>query len=112
MLFGSKSVRGLLPLLEHLPPLSDHPDRASQTRDAFVAHLLAFFDPTLRSFPAPEDFSRTRQAKQYLAVDRLPRSTPADFHRLVDPAVLEPTLAHLLRETARRGGEAPADLPE
>lgn len=112
MVFGSKSVRGLLPLLEQLPPLSDHPNRAMQTRDVFVAHLLAFFNPTLRSLRTLEDFSQTRQARRYLAVERLPKSTLADFHRLVDPAVLEPILTHLLQETARRGIAAPADLPE
>jgi hypothetical protein len=112
MIFGSKSVRGLLPLLEQLPPISDHPNRALQTRDVFVAHLLAFFNPTLRSLRTLEDFSRTRQAQRYLAVDRLPKSTLADFHRLVDPAVLEPIVDHLLAETARRGISAPADLPD
>ena len=112
MVFGSQSVRGLLPLLEQLPPLSPHPNRDLQTRDVFVAHLLAFFNPSLRSLRTLEDFSRTRQAQRYLAVDRLPKSTLADFHRLVDPAVLEPILAHLLQEVARRGVTAPADLPE
>jgi hypothetical protein len=112
MVFGSKSVRGLLPLLEQLPPISDHPNRGLQTRDVLVAHLLAFFNPTLRSLRALEDFSRTRQAQRYLAVDRLPKSTLADFHHLVDPAVLEPIVAHLLAETARRGVAAPADLPD
>ena len=112
MLFGSKSVRGLLPLLEQLPPVSDHPNRGLQTRDVFVAHLLAFFNPTLRSLRTLEDFSQTRQARRYLAVERLPKSTLADSHRLVDPAVLEPIVAHLLQETARRGIAAPADLPD
>src|SRR5262245_40505533 len=112
LLFGSRSVRGLLPLLEQLPPLSDHPNRELQTRDVFVAHLLAFFNPTLRSLRTLEDFSRTRQARRYLAVERLPKSTLADFHRLVDPAVLEPIVAHLLQETARRGAAAPADRPD
>src|SRR3954468_15054709 len=112
MLFGSKSVRGLLPLLEQLPPLSGHPNRELQTRDVFVAHLLAFFNPTLRSLRTLEDFSRTRQATRYLAVDRLPKSTLADFHRLVDPAVLDPIVGHLLQEVGRRGLKAPADLPD
>jgi hypothetical protein len=112
MLFGSKSVRGLLPMLEQLPPLSDHPNRELQTRDVFVAHLLAFFNPTLRSLRTLEDFSQTRQARRYLTVERLPKSTLADFHRLVDPAVLEPIVAHLVQETARRGVAAPADLPD
>jgi len=111
-IFASKSVRELLPLLEQLPPLSDHPNRGLQTRDVFVAHLLAFFNPTLRSLRALEDFSQTRQARRYLAVDRLPKSTLADFHRLVDPAVLTPVVDHLLAETARRGGSTPADLPD
>jgi hypothetical protein len=112
MVFGSKSVRGLLPLLERLPPISGHPNRCLQTRDVFVAHLLAFFSPTLRSLRTLEDFSRTRQARRYLSVGRLPKSTLADFHRLVDPAVLDPIVAHLLEETARRGAAAPADLPD
>lgn len=112
MVFGSKSVRGLLPLLEQLPPLSDHPNRALQTRDVFVAHLLAFFNPTLRSLRTLDDFSQTRQAQRYLSVARLPKSTLADFHRLVDPAVLEPIVAHLLQETVRRGLPTPAGLPD
>lgn len=112
MVFGSRSIRGLLPLLERLPPISDHPNRGLQTRDVFVAHLLAFFNPTLRSLRALEDFSRTRQARRYLAVERLPKSTLADFHHLIDPAVLEPIVGHLLAETARRGVSAPADLPD
>lgn len=45
-------------------------------------------------------------------MERLPRSTLADFHHLVDPAVLEPIIAHLLQETARRGLATPADLPD
>lgn len=110
--FASRSIRGLLPLLEQLPPLSEHPNRALQTRDVFVAHLLAFFNPALRSLRTLEDFSATRQAKRYLAVDRLPKSTLADFHALADPTALEPVVAHLLAETARHGLPAPADLPE
>jgi hypothetical protein len=111
-LFASKSVRGLVPLLEQLPPLSDHPNRDLQTRDVFIAHLLAFFNPALRSLRSIEDFSQTRQARRYLTVERLPKSTLADFHRLVDPSVLGPIVDHLLRETARRGLSAPADLPD
>src|SRR6516162_7143692 len=57
-IFCSQSVRGLLPLLEQLPSISDHPNRRLQTRDVFVAHLLAFFNPTLRSLRALEDFSQ------------------------------------------------------
>ena len=111
MVFGSKSVRGLLPLLEHLPPLSDIQPRLADPR-RLRRPPAGFLQPDLRSLRTPEDFSRTRQARRYLAVDRLPKSTLADFHRLVDPAVLDPILAHVLRETARRGVTAPADLPE
>jgi hypothetical protein len=93
MVVGSRSVHGLLPLLDQLPPLSDHPNRELRTREVFVAHLLAFFNPTLHSLRTLEDFSRTSQARRYLAVDRLPKITLADFHRLVDPAVLEPILS-------------------
>lgn len=109
---GGRSVRGLRPLLEALPPLSTHPNRELQTRDVFVAHLLAFFNPTLRSLRALEDFSRTRQARRYLAVERLPKSTLADFHRLADPAVLAPILGRLLAATASRGRRVPGGLPE
>lgn len=112
LIFCSKSVRGLIPLLEQLPPISDHPNRDLQTRDVFVAHLLAFFNPTLRSLRALEDFSKTRQAQRYLHIDRLPKSTLADFHRVADPRVLQPILDHLLHETEKRGLRAPADLPD
>lgn len=110
-LCARQSVRGLVPLLDPLPPLSDHPHRDLQTRDGFVAHLRAFFKATLRSRRSIDDFRPTRPARRNLTVARLPKSTLAEFPRLVDPSVLEPIVAQWLPETARRGLSAPADLP-
>jgi hypothetical protein len=71
--------------------------------DVLIAHLLAFFKPTLRSLRPLADFSPTRHAPRYLSVRKLCKSTLADFHRVVEPALLEPLLERLHTEAAPRG---------
>ena len=36
--------------------------------DIFVAELLAFFNPSIRSLRTLEDFSQTRQAQEFLSL--------------------------------------------
>ncbi len=90
-----------------------HGNRQVFLDDVVIAHLLAFFNPTLRSLRTIEDFSQTRQAQRHLSVRRLCKSTLSDFHRVADPTLLEPIVARLQSIVAAQGGRRlPADLPE
>ena len=90
--------RHLASLREAIP----HGNRKLFLDDVFIAHLLAFFNPTLRSLRTIEDFSQTRQARRHLSIRKLSKSTMSDFHRLIDPRVLEPVIDRLRAEVARR----------
>jgi len=50
-----------------------------------------------------EDFSQTRQAQRYLSVRKLCKSTLADFHRVVEPTLLEPIIDCLYPVAGGRG---------
>lgn len=107
---GRKYVRMIQ---EHAAKLRGDRPHGNQTLfldDVFIAQLLAFFNPTLRSLRTIEDFSRTRQAQEFLSVPRIPRSTLSDVHRLVDPQLLQPLIRRLGDEAQRRGVKLP-DLP-
>jgi len=79
--------------------------------DVVLAHLLAFFNPALKSLRTIEDFSQTRQAHMHLSVRKICKSTLADFHRAADPMLLQPIISHL-HDEARLKGRLPTDLPE
>jgi Transposase DDE domain len=79
--------------------------------DVFLAHLYAFFNPTLKSLRRLEDFSQTRQAQRHLQTPKIARSTLSDFHKLADPALLQPLIARLHHE-AQQNHTLPAGLPE
>ena len=79
--------------------------------DVVLAHLLAFFNPSLKSLRTIEDFSQTRQARKQLSVRKLCKSTLSDFHRVVDPTLLQPIITRLHAE-ARKSGCLPIGLPD
>jgi hypothetical protein len=109
---GGKYLRMLDKHVRALREESPHGNRQLFLDDVFLAHLLALFNPTLRSLRTIEDFSQTRQAQRHLSVRKLCKSTLSDFHRMADPALLEPLIAELRAAVAARGGQAPpADLP-
>ncbi|MFO0819571.1 MAG: IS4 family transposase [Pirellulales bacterium] len=72
-----------------------HGNRSLFLDDVFVAYLLAFFNPTMRSLRAIEDFSETRQSQRYQAIKRIPKSTLSDFNRIADPQRMETIIAEL-----------------
>jgi hypothetical protein len=79
--------------------------------DVVLAHLYSFFNPTIKSLRVIEDFSHTRQAQKHLKTPKISRSTLSDFHKVLDPALLQPIIARLHGE-ARKKGCLPAGLPE
>jgi len=103
-------VRALRATHGDRPP---HGNRGLFLDDVVIAHLLAFFNPTLRSLRTIEDFSQTQQAQRHLSVRRLCKSTLSDFHRVADPTLLEPIVARLqAAAAAQHGRRTPADLPQ
>lgn len=108
---GGKYIRMLQRHVESLRGRDAHGNRRLFLDDVVIAHLLAFFNPTLRSLRTIEDFSQSRQAQRHLSVPRLPKSSLSDFHRLADPERLRPLIDALRAEVTRRGTLAlPADL--
>ncbi|MGO9241419.1 MAG: IS4 family transposase [Bryobacteraceae bacterium] len=110
---GGKYVRMLDKYARALRNDDAHGNRQLFLDDVVIAHLLAFFNPTLRSLRTMEDFSQTRQAQRHLSLRRLCKSTLSDFHRVADPSLLEPIVERLQTAAAAQGmGRAPAGLPQ
>src|SRR5262245_5342349 len=109
---GGKYLRMLERHVQGLRAVDTHGNRQLFYEDVLIAHLLAFFNPTLRSLRTLEDFSQTRQAQRHLSVRKLCKSTLADFQGVADPRLLEPIVARLQAQATacgtRLGG---ADLP-
>jgi hypothetical protein len=107
---GGKYVRLLEKSMQGLRAEDEHGNRQLHLDDVFVAYLLAFFNPSVRSLRTMEDFSQTRQAQKHLSVSKICKSTLSDFNMLVDPKRLEPILKTLRDQlTAKQPGRP---LPE
>ncbi len=95
---GGKYVRLLDRFLKQLREETGHGNRKVFLDDVFVVHLLAFFNPSIRSLRTLEDFSQTRQAQRHLSIRKLCKSTLSDFHRIADPTRLEPIIQSLRKK--------------
>jgi hypothetical protein len=110
---GAKHIRALERLLEDLPDPEPHGNRTLFLDDVFIASLLAFFNPALRSLRTIEDFSQTKQAQKHLSIPKLCKSTFSDFNKLADPTRLRPILDHLRRQTLKpTAARLPSTLEE
>jgi Transposase DDE domain len=87
-----------------------HGNRALFLDDVFIAYLLAFFNPSIRTLRTLEDFSQTQQAQKHLTIAKICRSTLSDFQKIADPERLGPILTALRSELARKGAQG--RLPE
>lgn len=109
-LIGAKYVRLLEKQLRNLQAEEAHGNRRLFLDDVFVAYLLAFFNPTIRSLRTIEDLSQTQQAQKLLSVDKICKSTLSDFNQLVDPRRLVPIIASLRRQLSRKqAGTSPVE---
>ena len=97
---GGKYVRLLENQLQHLRDASAHGNRELHLDHVFVVHLLAFFNPTIRTLRTIEDFSQTRQVQKHLSLPKVCKSTLSDFHRLADPQRLQLIIDALRRQLA------------
>lgn len=99
---GGKYVRLLEKFLKQLREEGSHGNRKLFLDDVFVAYLLAFFNPTIRSLRTIEDFSQTVQAQKHLSIRKITKSTLSDFNQLADPERLQPILDALRQQLARK----------
>src|SRR6202041_3400356 len=104
---GAKHVRSLERLVDQLHERDPHGNRQLFLDDVFVAYLLAFFNPALRTLRTLEDFRQTRQAQEHLTIGKLCKSTLSDFNKLAAPGRLQPILDHLRREVLKPGPGKP-----
>lgn len=106
---GGKYVRLLDKFLHQLRSEDAHGNRRLFLDDVFVAYLLAFFNPTIRSLRTIEDFSQTVQAQKHLSIRKITKSTLSDFNRVADPERLQPILDALRQQLARQSRRPAAD---
>jgi hypothetical protein len=110
-LYGRRQVQQLEKFVQTLRERERedaHGNRRLFLSDLFVAQLLAFYCPTVRSLRTLDALSSTRTAQQVLQVERLPRSTVSDTNKLVDPTLLQPLLGDLMRRV--KGQDLPHEL--
>lgn len=112
VVMGGKYVRLLEQYVRRLRSEA-HGNRELFLDDVFIALLLSFFNPTVRSLRTIEDFSQTRQAQKFLSVDKVCRSTLSDFNQLTDPGLLRPLMEKLSAEARQKmGSQQLPGLPE
>lgn len=70
-----------------------------------VAHLLAFFNPTLRGLRSVEDVFSVPEVRKRFRAPRMAKSTVSDAQAVFDPAVLLP----LINALKQRAGIQPHD---
>jgi len=105
-LVGAKHVRHLQGYLDHLHEAYDHPNRGLHYDTFLVAHVLAFFSPTLRSTRTIEDFSQLPEVQKILGVECICRNTFSQGSKLFDPALLAPLIRDLRQRIPDlRGGD-------
>ncbi len=100
--------------LRRLRQLPAHPNRLLHYDDLFVALLLAFYDPAVRSLRTLDAHSvAERHFKDHLGVDRVARSTLSDALRSMPAEQLMPIVRQLHRrvpQLARADGDLAALL--
>jgi hypothetical protein len=109
---SGRLVRQLERVVKSLREETPHGNRELFLDDVFIAYLLAFFNPTLRTLRTLEDFSQTKQAQKHLSVGRLCRSTLSDFNQLAEPERLLPMITELRAALSRKfpANSAPPEL--
>ena len=109
---GSKLVGMLEKQVQRLRGLPQHGNQKLFLDDVFIAYLLAFFNPSIRSLRTIEDFSQTPQAQKHLTTDRICKSTLSDFNQLADPTRLQLIVVALRTELTKRMADGRKHAPD
>jgi hypothetical protein len=104
-LVGRRFIRLIEGQLGHLHNQPAHANRQVFYDQVVVAHLLAFFNPTLRGLRGIEDVFDDPRVRKHYDVPHLPKSTLSDAQRVFDPQLLLP----ILRSLQERAGIQPHD---
>lgn len=110
-LYGRRQARQLEAFVQNLRQQERHDAHGNRRlflSDLFVAQLLAFHHPTVRSLRTLDALSCTPSVQPQLQVPRLPRATVSDTNRVVDPTLLQPLLDDLAQRVS--GATLPHEL--
>jgi hypothetical protein len=94
-LVGQRQVQMLARHRRRLHKAYCHGNRTLLLDTVLTAHLLAFFNPCLRSLRTIEDFSQTEDAQDELEIERVCRSTLSDANAVLDADLLEALIEDL-----------------
>lgn len=88
-LSGRHHLGTLLRHRKRLRQAYHHGNRKLLMDSVLTVHLLAFFNPILRSLRTIDDFSQTEEAQDELDIERVCRSTLSDANAAMDADLLE-----------------------
>lgn len=94
-LVGGRYIDLLQKQLDHLHALPAHGNRVVGLDHLVVAHVLAFFNPSLRGLRGIEDTFEAPAVQKRMRTPVLRKSTVADAQRLFDPQLLLPLIQSL-----------------
>ena len=92
---GRRLLRPIDDLLRDLHTQPTHGNRTLFYDHVVVAHLLAFFNSSVKSLRRIEDVFESRGVRRRLGLPRVPKSTLADAQGLFDPERLQPLIQEL-----------------
>lgn len=95
---GLPQLRFVEGLVGHLRAAYDHPNRQLYFDDLFIALLLAFYNPVVRSLRGVEDASQMPGINQHLDIAAIKRSTASDALAAFDPQLLAPLIRGLRQQ--------------
>ena len=102
---GRRFIRVIEDQLQQLRKHHDHPNRNLFFDQVVVAHLLAFFNPAMKSLRTIEDVFDIPAVRKRLHSPRVRKSTLADAQRVFDPELILP----LIESLKKRLGPVPHD---
>lgn len=100
---GLPQIQFVEDALVHLRQAHDHPNRKLFFDDLFVAMLLAFYNPVIRSLRGIEDASQMPGINKHLDIDAIKRSTVSDAMKVFDPELLLPLIKNLREQVTPKG---------
>lgn len=94
---GRRALRALEEQLAQLHAQPAHGNRSLQADHVLVAHLMAFFNPTIRSLRTIEDLFENKDVRARTGMPRVPRSTLSDAQQVFNLEALQPLVQSLLK---------------
>ena len=106
---GGRLIHRLDQHLRHLHQQPAHGNRTFFYDQLVIAHLLAFFNPSLHSLRRVEDVFELPGVRRRFGIEAAPKSTVSDVQRLFDPQLLQPIFADLKQRASIQPHDARLD---